>query len=167
MGSEAVMADEKEVERVAVVISASIRAEGGGYLVDSTMARAIARAVLSAIPSYAQGWDDAKRRAVEEVETFSDNPLTDNGPYFLAVDVLAAIRAIEPEKGTHEERWAAAGWPFKWDDDLREYHARTGEATDGAVLWGGPDFGWHVILPTVQAVDAWINSHPVKDGKIQ
>ena len=141
------MADEKEVERVAVVISASIRAEGGGYLVDSTMALFIARAVLSAIPSYAQGWDDAKRRAVEAVEKAKDT-WHDEGREFAAA--LAAIRAIEPEaKGTHEERWAKAGWPFKWDDDRRAYAI-------GRDWYVTGDAMGVLALPTIQAVDAWI-----------
>jgi hypothetical protein len=136
------MADEKEVERVAEVIVNATRDDYGAPLVSSTAARHAARAVLSAIPSYAQGWDDAKRRAVEAVrrQVLLYGVVKDDV-------VCAAIRAIEPEKGTHEERWAAAGWPFKWSDDVRAYVCPVGDIT------GLPS------LPTVQAVDAWIAAH--------
>jgi hypothetical protein len=109
-----------------------------------------ALAPAAAIPSYAQGWDDAKRRAVEKVEELLDWPEAFNdGPHdaIRKDKALAAIRAIEPEMGTHEARWAAAGWPFAWDDDVRAYVCPVGEIT------GLPS------LPTVQAVDAWIGTH--------
>jgi hypothetical protein len=106
----------------------------------------IARAVLSAVPSYAQGWDDAKRRAVENVERVNMFAIGKRSAQQIAVD---AIRAIEPEKGTHEERWAAAGWPFKWSDDHRAYIVERD--------WYIPFDRMGVLaLPTVQAVDAWI-----------
>jgi hypothetical protein len=96
------MPDEKEVDRVAVVIVNATRDDYGAPLVSSTAARHAARAVLSAIPSYSQGWDDAKRRAVEAVEN------APCGKYIAAHQrryewvgrevAIAAIRAIEPEK---------------------------------------------------------------------
>ncbi|MCK9358070.1 MAG: hypothetical protein M0R22_13145 [Dehalococcoidia bacterium] len=103
---------------------------------------------------YQRGFEDGKLMAVEAI----GRAALSLG--HVDVGIMDAIRAIEPPgEETHEERWAAAGWPFKWSDDVRGYHVLTGKATDGAVMWCGPDAGWHTVLPTVQAVDAWIAAH--------
>jgi NTP pyrophosphatase (non-canonical NTP hydrolase) len=100
-----------------------------------------------AVPSYSQGWDDAKRRAVEAVERLRGRNSGD-GERMTHAEILAAIRAIEPGKGTHEERWAAAGFPFEWSDEIREYQLLT---PDRKMMLDS--------CPTVQAVDAWIAAH--------
>jgi hypothetical protein len=140
-----VMPSDHEVERVAAIIIAAMLDDYGAPLVSSVMARHAARAVLSAIPSYAQGWKEAVEEACAKVEELWWSLRDSRG--FDHLTVQEAIRAIEQEKGTHEERWAAAGWPFAWDDDVRAYVCPVGEIT------GLPS------LPTVQAVDAWIAAH--------
>jgi hypothetical protein len=157
--------DEKEVERLVKVGINGARAAFPDHTAHDSQVAAGVRAVLSAVPSYAQGFEDAKRRAVEKVEALP--------PKFLAIppsehrlaymdEVIAAIRAIEPQQeGTHEERWAKAGWPFKWSEEHRAYHLRTDKDNDCNAIWCD---GWHeIVLPTVQAVDAYIEAHGRRD----
>jgi hypothetical protein len=150
------MADEKEVERVAQIACDRYQDEIGVDTmrwkgINETMRgywRAIARAVLAAIPSYAQGWDDAKRRAVENVERVNMFAIGKRSAQQIAVD---AIRAIGPQQeGTHESRWLAFGWVVRWSDESRDYlvcrDLPSGDHESDS---------WH-HAPTVQAVDAWI-----------
>jgi hypothetical protein len=151
------MAEEKEVARL-VDVMRTFHADNGGFAFNMPHTPNwddLVRAVLSAVPSYAQGFADAKRRAVDHAARAIHECLDARSPMAESVvyrqDVLEhvtiTLRAIEPEKGTHEARWAAAGWPFAWDDDVRAYVCPVGEIT------GLPS------LPTVQAVDAWIADH--------
>jgi hypothetical protein len=116
-----------------------------------------ALAPVAAIPSYAQGWDDAKRRAVEAVEHVNMFAIGKRSARQIAVD---AIRAIEPEMGTHEARWAALGYFVEWSDLHRAY--RIGSLpTPG----GEGTFMLYATEPTVQAVDAWIAAREKEVGK--
>ncbi len=93
--------------------------------------------------TYQRGFEDAKRMAVEKVERI----LRERHAFYRQDQwpEIAAIRSIAPpgQEETHEERWAKAGWPFKWEEGHRAYVDRA----DGFVL---------AVLPTVQAVDAFI-----------
>ena len=60
------------------------------------------------------------------------------------LDALCNLLVPRHERETHEETWAAAGWPFKWCNERRCYKMFH------------PKFEYWILKDTVQDVYNWI-----------
>lgn len=105
------MPDEKKVERIALLIFRAVvnlPADGSGDT-EHTEDEAscveylnAARAVLSAVPSYAQGWNDAVEAAVKAAEDCNCTNEDCNGPCEAFDGILAAILSLAKKEETHD-----------------------------------------------------------------